>query len=146
VSRRIRFGLLVCLSTAGLALGPGGCNKSESVVKVKGKILKNGLPYQPKTEGLPPGDRGVKMNFIRLGGDKAGEEYPVTVDANGNFEAIGLEGKGIPPGKYRITIHEGPFGMPDQLKEKFNKENSKIEREVKPGGGDLVIDLDKPEG
>jgi len=104
--------------------------------------LENGLPIKIDTTNLPPGDPGFQVTFIRIGGVDAGTEYEarITDAASGAFDLIGADGKGIPPGKYRVAITLAPFGGTDALKGKFSRERSKIEIEVKPGE-DVVIDL-----
>jgi hypothetical protein len=126
-----------------------GCNSgqpraTEGNVIPKGRILKNGLPLKPTggTGGLlPPGDAGLQVIFIKIGTIDAGTEIAATIkDESGTFELIGNEGKGIPPGKYRVAVYLGPAGSADELKGKYSRENSKIEVEVKKGE-DLIIDL-----
>lgn len=143
VSRRVARRLA---GVAGcLALLLAGCGKSDRVVKVKGRVIKGGSPVTVNTEGLPPGDRGLRVGFIRVGADKP-EEFYATVDpAAGTFEVPGQDGNGIPPGRYQITVEMGAVGAADQLKGKFDRGNSKIERDV-DGKQEIVIDLDKPEG
>jgi hypothetical protein len=136
---------IVC--ALALLAGLAGCGKSDQHVKIKGKLVKGGAPYQPKIEGLPPGDNGLRVGFIRTDGGREGEDFYAKVDpATGAFEVPGPDGKGIPPGKYKVTVRSGAVGTSDLLKNQFSRENSKVVREIKPGGGDLVIDLDKPEG
>lgn len=125
-----------------------GCSKDSGVAegrtKPRGRILENGLPIKVETTDLPPGDPGLQVTFIKLGGVDAGTEYNarITDAANGSFDLIGADGKGIPPGKYRVAITLAPFGSEsqDRLKGKYSRERSKIEVEVKPGE-DVVIDL-----
>jgi hypothetical protein len=115
---------------------------AEGRTKPRGRILENGLPIKVDTSHLPPGDPGLQVNFTRIGGVDAGEETNaiITDAAQGSFELIGADGKGIPPGKYRVEVIMAPFGSPDALKGKYSREKSKIEVEVKEGE-DLVIDL-----
>ncbi len=92
------------------------------------------------------------MTFYPLEGAKTTEGYPVKVDpATGNFEITGADGKGIPPGKYRVAVSAGAFvggpGGPsskDPFEGKFGKDNSPIIREI-DGKSEIIIDLDKPE-
>ena len=81
----------------------------------KGRILKNGLPLKPSenaTLNMPPGDPGLEVIFIKLGTADAGAEIPARILAEppGTFDLVGAEGKGIPPGKYRVVVFLGPFG------------------------------------
>jgi len=131
-----------------------GCGKDDGAggprVKPKGRILKGGLPLQftenPNSR-LPPGDPGMQVLFIKVGTADAGTEIPAKIiDAkDGTFELTGGDGKGIPPGRYRIAVILAPVGGTDVFKGKFDKTNSKIERDI-TGNEDLVIDVDKPTG
>ncbi len=146
---RVALALLVfgfaTLAGCGPSSGPG---TAEGRTKPKGKILENGLPIKVRTENLPPGDPGMKVTFVTLGGTNAGDEINAQIiDAKeGTFELIGADAKGIPPGKYRVVIVMAPEGGQDFFKGKYSREKSKIEVEVK-ANEDLVIDVahfDKP--
>lgn len=115
---------------------------AEGRVKPRGRLLENGLPLKVDTTNMPPGDPGMKITFVRLGSADAGEEIAARIfeAAEGSFELIGADGKGIPPGKYRVTVTVGPEGGADRLKGKYSRDKSKIEVEVKEGQ-DLVIDV-----
>lgn len=133
------------LSTLTLLLALGCSNRSqvaEGRTKPRGRVLENGLPIKIDTSKLPPGDPGLQVTFIKIGGVDAGTEYQavVTDSATGSFELVGIDGKGIPPGKYRVAITLAPFGSEDLLKGKYSRDKSKIEIEVKPGE-DVVIDI-----
>lgn len=125
-----------------------GCSSKTSVAegrtKPRGRILENGLPIKVDTSKLPPGDPGLQVTFIKIGGVDAGNEYEATItdSATGSFELIGADGKGIPPGEYRIAIVLAPHGSDDLLKGRFSREKSKIHIEVKPNE-DVVIDIAK---
>lgn len=122
-----------------------GCSKKDTLpgrTKAKGRILENGLPIKVNVSNLPPGDPGLQITFIRIGSVEAGDEYDARIidAAQGTFELIGAEGKGIPPGKYRVAITMAPIGSEDVLKGKYSREKSKVEVEVEEGK-DLVIDI-----
>ncbi len=125
-----------------------GCSSKSQVAegrtKPRGRILENGLPIKVDTSKLPPGDPGLQVTFIRIGSVDAGAEYEATITdaANCSFELIGTDGKGIPPGEYRVAVTLAPHGSPDLLKGQFSREKSKIQIEVKPGE-DVVIDVAK---
>jgi hypothetical protein len=123
-----------------------GCGSGEGeLVVVKGKLTKGGQPFVIDTSKLPPGDFGLQVVFIP---ETAGqfEEPGVCDSAKGTFEVAGQKGRGIKPGRYKIVIVAGAFGTKDQLGNKFHREKSKCVREVKPGMGDIEIDVSKPEG
>lgn len=147
--------------TLALAVGvlACGCGSGETVVKVRGKLIKGGQPYQAKVTGsnLPPGEEGMaEVTFYPVKSDNeviADEEGAptvvgaemATVKEDGTFELLGPKGKGIPPGKYRIVVkHIDPTGA-DLLKAFFNEQNSRITRDVTEGA-EIIIDLDKRTG
>ena len=67
--------------------------------------------------------------------------YATVIDAKeGTFEV-----KNIPPGRYRIAVVLAPVGGTDVFKGKYDRTNSKVERDVK-GDEDLIIDVDRPQG
>lgn len=117
---------------------------AEGRLKPRGRLLENGLPIKVNTANMPPGDPGMKVTFIRIGSVDAGEAIDARIfeATEGSFELIGADGKGIPPGNYRVAVTLGAEGGSDQLKGKFSSEKSPIEVEVKEGE-DLVIDLAK---
>ncbi len=132
---------LVCVCALGCA---DKSAPAEGRVKPRGRLLDNGLPVKVNTANMPPGDPGMKVTFVRIGSVDAGEAIDARIfeATEGSFELIGADGKGIPPGKYRVAVTLGAEGGADQLKGKFSREKSKIEVEVKEGE-DLVIDIAK---
>jgi len=96
----------------GLLVGCG--TPAEKTVTVKGRLTKGGAPYTVKEatggKSLPPGDPGIRMQFVRTT-TKGEETFNGAVDGNtGSFEALGVTGKGIPPGKYTVTVFAGAYG------------------------------------
>jgi hypothetical protein len=141
----VRLAIVGVVLFAVVGCGGGGKEATaEGRVKPKGRVLKNGLPLDINAAGLPPGDPGLQVIFIKMGTTDAGTEIPaqITDPATGSFELAGLDGKGIPPGKYRVAVILAPSGSPDQLKGKYDQKNSKIEKEI-TGTEDVIIDLGK---
>src|SRR4051812_38725519 len=95
------------LAAALLALLPTGCGGTPGVV-VKGKLVYNGEPVPGTRWKLGPGDPGITINFYPL--EPGPEEQAVFDAATGTFEVRGAEGKGIRPGKYKITVVSGAWG------------------------------------
>jgi hypothetical protein len=126
-------------------LSLGGCRKGPATVKVHGKIVQDGQPYQWNTAGLPPGDPGINIGFIPNDGAEAGEIVYAKVAPDGSFEVPGFKGNGIPPGKYRITVRVGAAGRADDLKDRFNAKNSTLSRDI-TGTGEVIIDIGKSAG
>src|SRR5581483_1216377 len=96
---------LLLLSAAAALVAPG-CGSSNEV-PVSGRLLKGGVPYRP-----PEGQKvGVTLYAVEVldargarvpGGD---EPYAAQVrPADGTFVVPGREGRGIPPGSYRVAI------------------------------------------
>jgi len=150
---------------AGLALAAAlwlpGCGGGGNAVWVTGKLLKGGSAY------VPPTGQTVNVTFVVMdakdGAGKpvaGGEPFWAEVDqTTGTFTVPGQDGRGIPPGKYRIAVTQKltreAFDAAnksrkravdrdaDTLADKFGPGTSPIVRElVKPG--EVVIDLDKP--
>lgn len=135
--------MVAVLSTVAGCGGP-----PEKLVSVRGKVVKSGVPFKPKGDPklpLPPGDAGLTISFTHIDGPRTGQDEPGTFDpTDASFEMIGIEGKGIPPGKYKVVVRIGTGGQPDPLKDKSARGSSKLEVTVPDSGLiDLVIDLDK---
>ncbi len=146
-----------------LTLVPG-CGGSSKAVWVKGQLLKGGAKYSPPEGHL------VSVTLVGMGIEgPSGSivDFPEPFDADyqdetGTFTVPGREGRGIPPGKYRIAVTQRmsreafeaakPKAKPGQkpitretdfLEDKFGPKTSPIVREIKDSI-DLVIDMDKP--
>ena len=132
--------LVLSLSAALLLAGSAG----KPAIKVRGRLLENGRPLIVSTIHLPPGDKGIQVSFYPLReGDLPGDPYQAVVSpGDGSFEVLGPSGRGIPPGRYRVTIRVGVPGRGDHLKDAFNIENTPIVREVS-GDKEVVIDVGK---
>src|SRR5947209_8060251 len=132
--RPLRY-LLPCLLIGLPSLGCGG----SSFIKAKGHITKDGHPYVPG-EG-----EGLRIFFVPLqstGGpryDSFAAEYHKD---DGTFQVLGKDGKGLPPGKYRVSLQLMKH-KEDLLGGKLLGPRSPFTCEVTGGGNDLVIDLDQ---
>jgi hypothetical protein len=154
--------LLFALLGASLAAS-AGCGSSNTV-RVTGKLLKGGTPY------VAPSDQRISLTFVAMDvkddsakTSLAGEPFLADLDpATGTFTVPGKEGKGIPPGKYRVAVtqkmtreaFDAANPQPkkgtkrvdretDMLGDRFGLDKSPIVREV-VGSTSLTIDLDKP--
>jgi hypothetical protein len=130
VSGHLVFGLLV----GALMLG---CSRS-SFIKARGRIVKNGEAYT-----LPKGE-GLRMIFVPQAppqGDHY-DSYPaVFFPDKGTFEVVGKEGKGLPAGKYIVSL-ELMQKKEDLFRGRLLGKASPIVVEVTPANHDLLIDLD----
>ena len=142
-----------------------GCG-SGNTVWVTGKLVKGGATYTPPTGQL------VDLTFVGLeiqdaSGKTIKDNEPFQADLDqttGKFSVPGKDGRGIPPGKYRVAVtqrmtretFEATVPKPkkgaarntvnretDMLGDKFSVENSPIVREVR-ASQDLTVDLDNP--
>jgi hypothetical protein len=142
-----------CLAAVLLILPATGCDGGKSKgpkVIVRGKLLNKGAPIVLDNSKLPPGDSGVQVVFHPMdGGSEVSDETATFDTVRSTFELRGLDGKGIPVGKYKVSVHIGAFGVEDQFKGKFSPQKSTIVRDVTGKNGDtvdLTIDLDNPNG
>lgn len=95
---------LVCSFVLGLALVALGCGGGG--VKVTGKLVKGGSPYQPKD-----GDQVT----ITIGSEDGKHNYSGEADSSGNFTLTGDKGAGVVDGKYKVTViqyHKGAKAPP----------------------------------
>jgi hypothetical protein len=99
-----------------LATGCGGSSGTKTV-SVKGRLVaKDGTAFKlqrPGNQPLPPGDPGIRVKFTRVGETPPGEDASYNASVNGEdgtFEVPGKANKGIPPGKYLVTVAIGAAG------------------------------------
>ena len=154
------WAVLVISSFAALP----GCGGPGNTVWVSGKVLKGGSKYTPP-EGQVLGLTFYAMEIRDPSGTtvKSSEPFEADVnDAEGTFNVPGPEGRGIPPGKYRVAVTQkmlreafeaarpkaAPGKKPitretDFLDDKFGPTTSPIVREIKEST-ELMVDLDRP--
>jgi len=119
-----------------LAAGCGGPGK----LQTKGRLLKDGAPL------VPADDEVVRILFVPVpeGGARVTDYYVATFNrSDGTFQAAGNDGKGMPPGKYRIAI-EHLKDKKDMLKGALSPDRSPFTRDVDAKTGEIVLDLAKP--
>jgi hypothetical protein len=135
----------------GLAISAGvGCNEdsksptAESKSVAKCRVVKDGVPVQPRARNPAPGESGMELIFTTMEGDDVGKRYSAVAlsDQPGTFELVDQQTKPIPPGKYRVAVLLGRGTSKDGSNDKFGLEQSPIVVEVKEGE-DLTIDLAK---
>ena len=136
---------LVCLIVLSVVVGCGGY-KPASGVTVKGKVTKGGVPLTVPNMAAKVGS--VKIDLFPVHSDPQDErDAPGTLGGtDGSFEIAG-GGKGIKPGKYKLSVVADPGDGQDQLGGKFAGQNSPIEVDISDknlgGAQDLgTIDLD----
>ncbi len=119
--RVLRFHPFVFLLVCAAPFVPG-CGGDKGV-KVEGQIVRDGNPYAAA--------EGETVNLSFAGKNAKGEDaiYPATVNAGaGSFVVNGPEGKGIPPGKYKITINLSSGGSDPASLAKLEKVNAQFAR------------------
>jgi hypothetical protein len=122
-----------------LALSFLGCPAAKPAVPVSGKLLNNGNPYTLQLQGLPPGDPGIRLGFHKQGDGDAPPEivYALIQPSEGTFT---LPGRGLAPGKYKISLSVGAMGKPDQFQGAFSEAKTPFLVEI-TGPSEVVIDV-----
>jgi hypothetical protein len=130
---------LVCAVVSGC----GGQHGDE--VTVRGKVTNGGEPLRVNGRELGLGYVEVHFYHIREDGSIDPDPADAGVEESGEFSVRGRDGRGIPAGKYRITVRQlDPAPDNDKLGGRFNLQNSRIVREV--AGEEILIDVSRPEG
>ena len=124
------LGLLICCAV----LGCGG-----SLVKPKGRVMKGGAPFQT-ADGealrviLAPADGPEGAHY---------DSYPALYNPdNATFQVVGKDGKGLPPGKYRVGL-ELIKKKEDVFKGALMGRRSPFTCEVTNSSSEIVVDLDQ---
>ena len=133
---RLWGGTVLGLAVILLAGCGGG---GEPTVSVSGHLREGGQPVKIVTQGLPPGDKGIRVGFIRQ--DKSPETFYAKVADDGSFTVPGPKNRGIPAGKYQISVHRGAMGSPDHYKDAFKAEKSPLNVDI-PAGRSATVDID----
>lgn len=114
------------------------CGCGDGLMKPRGRLVKNGESFQlGEAEGMR-----IVFSPIETTGTTY-EQYPAVCNKDGTFQVVGKDGKGMPPGKYRVSL-EHLKKKNDLFKGAFAGGKSPIVREVTNGSQDIVIDLDNP--
>lgn len=124
------------LTVVLLSLLVVGCGASR--IKARGRLVQKGEPFVPGEK-----DGVVHVAFFPDGqqSDDLSRSYLVKFNrADGTFQVTGADGKGVPPGKYRVTValmknHK------DEFKGRFNAKNSPLLCEVKNASEEITLDL-----
>jgi hypothetical protein len=133
--RHIVFLAVVPLLSLSL-LGCGGDGR----LRTRGQIIKDGNPYTAQETDI------VRVTFVPIpedGGKVMDWHIAVFNKSDGTFVASGKDGKGVPPGKYRIAV-EHLRQKKDLLNGAFDPEKSPFVRDVKSSSDTLTLDLAKP--
>ncbi len=123
---------LICLVAMTGCSGDGKLN-------IKGRVIKNGAALKL------PEKEFVRVTFfpVTTNGRPPTNTYIAAYDPeDGTFEAVGPDGHGIPPGKYRIAI-EHNRQKKDLLRGAYDGDHSPFVFEVDANTKELVLDMDK---
>jgi hypothetical protein len=146
----------------GFALAMPGCGSSNEVW-VTCEIQRYGKPYSvPENHSLQVTFYAMKVTDQNGKTTPSSEPYPAASTGDGKFEVPGPAGRGIPPGKYRVSVIQTPKNTAtapkpkskreaadrdfDFLRDKFSPESSPIVRTIDGKTTQLAIDLDSPAG
>lgn len=128
------------VAAAVVALVASGCGGGPPVQKAKGQILVNGKNYRV-------GAREQLLVIFYPDVESPNTTYPAEVQPDGSYETIGMEGRGIPAGKYRVGITSPRGGGKVPIPPEFGSPSSPIVREIIQGQDILEpIDIMKPAG
>jgi hypothetical protein len=131
--RGISLAVIVCLS------GIAGCGKSDGKLNVTGKVVKGGAPLKV------PEEEYVRVTFFPVTADGGPPKNTYASNfnrADGTFRAVGGDGQGVPPGKYRVAVEHVKKGG-DALKGAYDGDRSPLMFEIDRKTGPLLLDLDK---
>ena len=131
----IRRGFAVLLCCAFVLCG---C-EADPRLQAKGQIVKGGVPF------TVPEDEYVRIVFhpIPADGKRATNTYVAVYDnRDGRFKVAGADGRGLPPGKYRVSV-EHERKRKDLFTGAYDADRSPFVFDVDSSSKEIVIDLDK---
>jgi hypothetical protein len=115
-----------------------GCG-SHGPFNAKGRVLKGGKPFELGE------NEGLRIFFVPLDPPAGGyDSFAAEFHKDGTFVVKGKDGRGLPPGKYRVTLQHMK-NKEDLFRGRFMGEHSPFTCEVGRGSGEVVVDLDKSE-
>jgi hypothetical protein len=122
------------VAAACLLLVLAGCGRSG--LYPEGQLLKNGQPFVPEQGEF------VQIAFLAVAeGGGEGGSYVAGYDPESGIFSV-TDGKGIPPGKYKISVQVMKRHK-DALKGKFSPSRSPFVFDIQTGKEELVVDLAK---
>jgi len=137
------------LVLASLAILAGGCGPR--LVIPRGRLTKGGEAFRCEN-GL-----AVHLTFITLAATPSpapadaaqaptdAGAYPAEYYRDGTFRVVGVDGKGLPPGKYRVAV-QAIKQKKDLLEGAYGAQNSPLTCEVKGASEELHLELGEAKG
>jgi hypothetical protein len=126
----------LCAAALVLCLA-AGCNR-DGRLTTKGRIVKGGAPF---TVAEPEFVRVTFFPVTSAGVAPLNTYIAAFNGADGTFRAVGPDGNGIPPGKYRIAV-EHERKRKDLFKGTFDGVRSPFVFDIDAKTKEIVIDLD----
>jgi hypothetical protein len=114
-----------------------GCGDGR--LNARGRILKGGAPFTVPEEDY------IRVTFFPVTENGTPPKNTYAADfngADGTFRAAGPDGRGIPPGKYRVAL-EYLRGRKDLFKGAYDGDRSPYVFDVSAGMSEMVIDVAK---
>jgi hypothetical protein len=124
----------------GIGVCIGGCGDNEGLIRTKGRVVKNGTNFIPE-EG-----EHLQIEFVPIpeDGKPPSMQYWAGIDQEtGTFWPDGPMKKGMPPGKYRVSV-ELIRNKKDLFKGQFDPEISPFVFDIDEETDEIVLDLDNP--
>ncbi len=136
-----------------LLAGLSGCSSGPTKVVVTGKIVDGGQPLKLEGEEFEEGAAAIELEFYPLDEsgqfDKQAEVYAASVNSDGTFTVSGIDGNGIPVGKYRVALRclvESEEGEKDVWDGRFEPSNSPFTVEITEQNHEVVVDVSQGGG
>jgi hypothetical protein len=130
--------LLAALAVGLLAVG---CSSGPPRFQTRGRVLKDGQPFHP------PGDDVIRVTLMPIteDGGRAADWYVANFNReDATFRVVGKDGRGVPPGKYRVGV-EQVHDRDDVFKGAYFGDKSPYVREIHSAADEITIDLAKRE-
>jgi hypothetical protein len=119
-----------------------GCGADDKLLPLKGRILKGGVKFEPAPLEI------MQVIFVPVpaNGEPVRDHYFANFnDMDSTFVVAGKTGKGLPPGRYRVSL-ELMKDRKDQYHGKCDAVQSPYVFEIDQTTKEVVIELDKLTG
>jgi hypothetical protein len=134
---------LTCAPCVVVAVGApllfAGCGGGSDTIRVSGQLLKDGKPYTARLQGNEP--ETFAVDFVGTVKDRQ-YVFPATITEGGSFRVDGADRRGIPRGRYKVTVlHSGFLGAGgDRLQSRFSADKTPLVIDLSENAK-LTIDL-----